>query len=904
MEENQTKNIKNIESEILQILSDNEFININLDLKDEFHLITKKDIKLFHFIFLYLIKSSKTKNIKLFFKLKRKNIICKNNSSNTNDMFKKRQILIEKFINICLIKHINFSSYFGISNIDFIKKILKITKIFFLNNYIDEENLEKILYFQIILSLKKENENNNKINLKYNNNIQNIKQIYLVIDYLLSFCCNNNYHMNNDKIKQFDNLVINVIKIIDKDILVNYNNIYLLSKDKLFFSLIELSQLVSLNTVSQIIKLLINVYKHRFNIDYALEDLSNQFLYRIKKETLLNKTNLLMSKNIFLNELFEKEKLSFKKEDIFIKNGFFFNDCKDNGIICDPINKFPTENNGYTIAISFRLMNDIKNKNKDNSKYTIFSLVNKDNINLMNVFIEDYKLKIKLKKEKKCFELYEISNNSNYVLWMIHKKDKKLIFFLNNCKNSLNNAYYPDGIYKINVGFENSKNDNTTSVNNFEGIIGTFILFKKCLIKDENDFINITKLIELKGNYEDIIYINTERSWAFIDKSLNLILNKLSSDINIYKDIEIILSTRSLGYECDNNTGYSINEFNCNYFQNSEKQPKFYIRNKNSKLFCPVQLNNTLINFLSNHGFLYLQLELYYFINIISLKINEDKNDKNSVIQLIEQQDVYLNVSRICSLFFFCFDSLNSNIIVNNAHYNLIKNELDNFKYTLIDLISICSKYECKFKTFFLSLFVEKISEKKYFEFCLFILSFEYYDINNTECFDVLFNYLNQISIDDCDNWQIIEIFVKLLEFDKIYLANEITKDLKKEYSKLMRYLIKKAIDKQVEECLESYRSKTRNLYKQLLKNNNLNDDIEECNNENDGSTNRKNSDDYNNENNRPGIPTFSKMSSNKILNENDNINNSKKNIEILKLLNKSLKNLYIIFFVSLDNSI
>ena len=256
--------------------------------------------------------------------------------------------------------------------------------------------------------------------------------------------------MNNDKIKQFDNLVINVIKIIDKDILVNYNNIYLLSKDKLFFRLIELSQLIPLNTVSQIIKLLINVYKHKFNIDYALEDLSDQFLYRIKEETLLNKTNLLMSKNIFLNELFEKEKLSFKKEDIFIKNGFFFNDCKDNGIICDPINKFPSENNGYTIAISFRLMNDIKNKNKDNSIYTIFSLVNKDNINIMNVFIEDYKLKIKLKKEKKCFELYEISNNSNYVLWMIHKKEKKLIFFLNNFKNSLNNAYYQEGIYKIN----------------------------------------------------------------------------------------------------------------------------------------------------------------------------------------------------------------------------------------------------------------------------------------------------------------------------------------------------------------------------------------------------------------------------------------------------------------------
>ena len=50
-----------------------------------------------------------------------------------------------------------------------------------------------------------------------------------------------------------------------------------------------------------------------------------------------------------------------------------------------------------------------------------------------------------------------------------------------------------------------------------------------------------------------------------------------------------------------------------------------------------------------------------------------------------------------------------------------------------------------------------------------------------------------------------------------IDLANEITKDLKKEYSKLMRYLIKKAIDKQVEECLESYRSKPDRSYKQLF---------------------------------------------------------------------------------------
>ena len=68
------------------------------------------------------------------------------------------------------------------------------------------------------------------------------------------------------------------------------------------------------------------------------------------------------------------------------------------------------------------------------------------------------------------------------------------------------------------------------------------------------------------------------------------------------------------------------------------------------------------------------------------------------------------------------------------------------------------NKYGCRIKAYFLSIFVEKINEKKYFEYCLFILTFEYYDINNNEVFDVLFNYLSHISIDYCDNNQIKQL--------------------------------------------------------------------------------------------------------------------------------------------------
>ena len=902
---NQFKKIFDIKKVIETI---NIYYDENPDIKENLYLINENDLKLLRFIFFYILNSTKYKDINIFFNLNEKKITCKNKIKNNipNNALHKIQNLIQKFINICLFDNLNLFKFFNISNDNFIVKVLKVIKILFLNNYIDGDNLQNILYFQIILCLYNIKEKTKD----KTNNIQNIKRLNLVIDYLISFCSNNNYNMNCNKISQFNKIIQNILDVINKNILTNFNNLCLLSRNKIFYNLIGVSQIVSPSLTSKIIKSLVKVYEHKFNLDFVFDDLSEQFLYKTEKETITDKTKLLIAKNVFLNELFEKEKITLKEEDIFIKNGFCFNDCPNNGIICEPLNKFTHENDGYSIVVSFRLINNINNLTNDKSIFTIFSLTNKDNNNIMNIYIEDCKLKIKLKKEKRANELYEISYNSNYVLWIIQKKDKKhkMIFFLNSCKNMLNNAIYPDGNYKINLGFENLKSENSISKNNFVGLIGTFILFKKCLIKDENDNINITKLTELKGNYEDIIYVKSNKEWGFIDRNLNLILNKLSNDINIYKDIDIIISTKSLGnfnlfYSDDILIGEIRPEFNCNYFQDnySEKQSKFYFIDKNyirKNLTYPLQLNNTFINFLNDHGFLYLQLELYYFINILSLQLNDEKNDINSknVINLNDKQDVYLNISRICSLFFFCIDYLNSNTIMNNSQYFLLKKEVENFKYTLIDLISIYSKYNCKIKIYFLSLFVEKISEKKYFDYCLFILTFEFYDINDNEAFDALFNYLNQVSIDDCDNNQIIKLFEKIIDFDKIYTSNEIKKNTKKEYSKLMRYLIKKSIDEQIEDCFNLYRKRIKKLKEEFVKNNS--DDIqeEECNNEFEGRSNRISSDDYNNEgiNNANGR-TSSKISGNKNTSENDNNStNEIKNINSIKLLYKYLKNLYI----------
>ena len=922
-----TKEIKNNSKEIFHLIKEAESINQyykeNLKSFDNNYLITPKDIKLFHFIFKYLFNTSKCKDFQILFNLNNKKIKAKQNSNKTTipeESLIKIKYIIPKFLKFCLFNNYKLSNDLNVSLSTYTENILKIAKIFFLNDFINEKDLQMIIFMQIILCLYKNNEKTIYI--------QNVKQIYLITNYLLSYCSFNSHSMTEKKLNQFSAVVDYYIDTINNYILEgkNFVNKHLLSRQNSFYKIIGLSRIASISTTYKIIKLLVNVYVYQLKIDYVFHGLSDQFLYRTKKETLNYKTNLLIAKNIFINDLFEKEKLLAKEEEVFIKNGFYYSDHPQNGIECCSINKFPNENDGYSIVVSFRLM---ANKDNDVSKYTIFSIMNKEN-NLMQIYIEDNTVKLRVKKEKKAFELYKIYPYTNYVLWIIQSKAKKhkMIFYLNNIKNIINSIYYPEGYYSINIGFSNYNNANYASKDNFVGIIGTFILFEKCLIKDENDNINITKLTELKGNYEDIIYINTKREWAFIEKNINWILNKMSNDINIYKDIEIIISTKSLGNtKLINDPNYILGkikpEFYCNYFKNTsmKNEAKFFFRNKKAfenNLNFPVELQNTFINSLNGHIFLYLQLELYYFISVISSKISEIKDEtklkKFKIFENnVDEEDFYLNISKICSLFFFCLDTLNSITCLNSSQEKMIQKEIDNFKYTLIDLISIYCKYGCKMKTYFLSLFVEKISEKKYFEYCLFILSIEFYDINNNEVFDVLFNYLNHISIEYCDNNQIKQLFIKLITFDKIYLNDEIKKSTKQEYSKLIRALIKIIIKEEVRECYRPFRKALKRLKEKLEKNNRYNSvsniQEEEYINENDKKTYKNSFDDTNNiiNENNSNTNIKGKYSSRKlsILNNKENdesksasnnneLNNNENNLDTLILIYKYLKNLYI----------
>ena len=900
--------------EIFRIFNNSDSINNifaqNKIKFDNDYNITTKDKKIFNFMFLYFFKTSKYQKIKRLLNLNEKKIFKNGDMNKTNkspDNLSKANILISKFIIICLQNHNKISNYLFDNNNNLLDKILKITRIFFFNDIIDNNDLNFILTLQILLCLYNDKEKTDYIQNKY--------QIELVINFLTTFCDNKALISNEALSKKINHTICFVIKIVNKYILKKFENRILLSRTKFFFKLIELCRIASYEATSEILSILVEVYKYKFNVDYIFDDLSDQFLYKIGEDNILSKMKILIAKNNFLNLLFKKEN-SLIKGDI-IKNGFYYSDFPNNGITFNSINKFPNENGGYSLAVSFYLMNNLDKK--PNSKYTLFSIHYKDN-NIISFYIEESKLKFKAKKENILFE--NISTNKSYVLWIFHSSARKhkMIIFLNENKHVLTSIPYPEGNYTINLGFSNNKFN--ISTDNFIGIIGTFILFKKCLVKDENDNRNITKLLELKGNYEGILYIDTKREWAFKEKNINLTLKVISIDINKKKDIEIVISPKSLGseillYNSQNLSDNINNEIYCNYFQNSfdmKNINKYIIKNKNflkNNQSFPIFSYNSFFDFLNGHGFLYLQLELYYLIGIISYKIEDQlkKENKNNIKifeNLNEEEDFCSYLTQICSFFFYCLDLLITCNCLNNEQSEAFLKEIDNFKYTLIDLVTISCKYNCQIKIYFTMLFVQKMKEKRYFEYCSFILNYEFHEYSEAQIFYAIFTEIHHVIKDDYDDNIFHTIFQKLTDFNKLYIKENVDKNLKKAYSNLIRSLLKISIQDDMKICLNEYLDRIKIIKAEFEKDNlttiynnytNINDE-EESINENEKKENKLSIDltSGNDNNNKNGINSR-KESNNKRGSQESSFSGIKiidKNLENIILLYKYLKNLYL----------
>ena len=827
----------------------NNFLLKNKNLKSDF-IIDLEEIEFFKFFFLCIIKTSINKNLKKFvnlnkdfYKKNKSHIILKNNLMG---LYGKLKLLLPKFFNICIFNSYDLSKMLNYNNKIFTIKLFELIQIYYLNNLIDHENLINIIRLKLISCFYKEDVkefNQDFLNI-HNKNIVNTFSFEVIVEFLLSF---KSVEMSSKKIAGFINIINDTMKIIE-DLFLTYNNIFLLSNQLIFYRLLELSQ-ISLDCIDNIIPILKKVYKFCFKIDYCLNDLSEQFLFK-KNENINKKNNNIISKNYFLYELFYYENLLIVEEKYLIKHGFVFNDNPNNGIILYNNNSFTFPNESFSLVISFSLINDdIKNKkvpitkySNDNKKYTLFSLSKNENIISFNVFIENNTLKMTL--FGKVYELFKnIEYNKTYVLWQFllgNNKKSKTIFYLNEKKLVKEKLFYPKGIYDINLGFDSNKNQN-----NFVGLLGTFILFNKSLIKEEDS--KNTKfyeeiIFELKCNYEDIIYINYQTEFSSLEPETQKILDKLSSD-NISKYIEVIISSKSVmsnDFCCCSNKNRKI--YKSNYFINKNKVQgmlgfndenidinldNYNFNCQNCLITYPIHFNNTFPVFINNNGIKFLELELYYFIGILgnytiinkknlekkkegeTPTINDEDELNLEILKLREEKQLYYKLKYIFNLFLYCLKTMDKNQEKKN------KKDIDNFFYTLNNLVALNSKNGIKMDFMFLNSLLSHIdlliSKNKFFDYCGFILEFETYETNDDKIFELLFQTI-LIYLDEYINEFLNpNIFSKLLNFDKVYLFENL-KESKKIYSTLIRKCFSLSLVKSNNDCVLLYIKKIKDL--------------------------------------------------------------------------------------------
>ena len=831
------------------IKSNNIFLSIkNYELYEIFHnhnskenslffLNDKEETIIFNFFLISIIKTKKIRNFKQWIKLHNNhnnNNICKllikiQENNNSKKLYEK---LLSKFFYILIFKSNQICKILNMNNKNYENIIFELIQIFYLYNLIENKNLVSMLELKILQSLySDENIDNYEESLdNINKTINNIIPLEFAFNFLLSF---KYIKMDERKIIEFMAIISDIMKIIDKYLLINYNNIYLLSNSLLLYRLVELGQ-ISLDCLVNIIPILKKVYIFNFKINYFLNDLSEQFLLT-KNENIIHKNNNIIAKNNFLFDLFRYENLILREQkNLIIKNGFIFNDNINNGIVLNNEDSFIFPNELFSSVISFKLIMNKNDKNinneKDNKKYPIYSLIKKDGITDFSIFIENNILKMNI-----LGKIYDLFNNieyhQTYILWHFHQGDNKKgtsIFYLNENKIIKKKLTFLKESYNIHIGFEkiiNNKDNNNINQNNFTGIIGTYILFNNCFINyDNNNKSNFYEevLLGLKCNYEDIIYINYETEFSSLDIWVVDLLKKLESD-NISRFIEIIISSKSITNKdfccCNKNKKY----YKANYFidkDNDHSMISFNIGDniniKNNLITYPFYLFNTFDNYINNNLIKFLELELYYFIGVIGSysQIKEEKNINNELDKKImeineEKESLYLKLQSICNLFFYCYQNMNEFQEIKN------ENDINNFFITLNNLATLNSKNGFKINMIFLSSIINNlyllINKNKFFNYFGFIFEYESYVHNDDKVFEFLFQtiiiYLEQYNT----NFLSTDIFSKLLNFDKLFIDDKVLKSTKKIYSTLIRKCLSLSLLNNNDECFLIYIKKLKN---------------------------------------------------------------------------------------------
>ena len=179
--------LSSINPKLYDIFYNRDYLINNFLLKNEKlnsdYLIDLKEKNIFNLFLIYIIKTTKFKDILKFLKLNI-NFYKKGNThvvfkNKVKELFQKLKLTLPKFLNICIFNSYDLCQILNYDNKIFTKKLFELIHIYFLNNLIDKDNLINIIRLKLISCLYKENDN------EYNEDFLEIKNKTIINIYSL-----------------------------------------------------------------------------------------------------------------------------------------------------------------------------------------------------------------------------------------------------------------------------------------------------------------------------------------------------------------------------------------------------------------------------------------------------------------------------------------------------------------------------------------------------------------------------------------------------------------------------------------------------------------------------------------------------------------------------------------------
>ena len=656
--------------------------------------------------------------------------------TNKNNLSNKSIFYFFIFFSFNILKYVIISK-----NIDNLKvkykkifilnKLLKIsfniTGLFYLKGFIDDDFLESLLKFNLFLSLstsikKIPNEKDEIINMMFFNNcIHLIKDIF-----------NKLYIAGYEYTEKQEDLIDHIILFINNKILgsldkkhdIRIINKKLLSKnDYKTSALLNLSYIISKTKSESLeknyINLLTDIYAFSFKLDNCMNpnlQLLSPLFINIQKKNIKQIKNEIKLSDIslsFINSVIQKENSVIRKNPLLLRQGFYFGN-NSSGITCE-INPFE---NDFIIMLGFEL------ESNDLESMILFDIWNKSNKSIIKFYIEKtinndiYELMSHIESQGITSTRVNIYAKTSYI-FIFHFKLKgkaqiTISYVREDEKNKPNSThmYYGKELTVKNfknenlvlyIGYENSQGPKRNlEENTFRGFIGDIFILNTKNIKEKNEKDLENNLLNLDGNYKDILSILSENKEGFDFKNQEInnnpsyikvkenIINLLNnSDIKMNKFVNDIISSKHfklIDYQDD----IDCMNYNYEYYQQKKdtifKLEKKYldikvksesiednkiIQLKTSlfnKFFHTFEREFTIFQFLKYDGIHYLSLLLEYYYQIIChLRKIKDKCNKDDLTSVCDE--INLKIFNILKFFY-------SNIIIPK----LTKNNLDEIK--------------------------------------------------------------------------------------------------------------------------------------------------------------------------------------------------------------------------------